>query len=54
MGLNTKRLQILFLEVFMNLIMNLKATVIETGLLLNFGRKPKFKRFVKISASICG
>jgi len=41
------------------LINYLKATTVEVGLLLNFGRKPEFKRFVydnkrKISASICG
>jgi len=41
------------------LINYLKATIIEGGLLLDFGRKPEFKRFVydnkrKISASICG
>jgi len=28
------------------LINYLKATIIEVGLLLNFGRKPEFKRFV--------
>ena len=36
--LNTKKSQIL--------INYLKATNIEVGLLLNFGRKPEFKRFV--------
>jgi len=45
-GLNTKRSQILFLEVFIKFMMNLKATTIEIGLLLNFDRKPEFKRFV--------